>query len=84
MTVTCCHLELNLTLMILSDAGSHSSRLCAASLERIKPTPLSRFSPSSIPEYNTVSPEAVIIFQQEFHISFHSPPRMLIPYLCIS
>ena len=81
--VTCCHLELNLALIILSDTGSHSSRHCAASLDRMKPTPLSWFSPSSIPEYSTVSPVAILNLPQEFHL-ISLTPKILIPYLCIS
>ena len=40
-------------------------------------------SPSSIPEYSTVSPVAALNFPQEFHL-ISLTPRILIPYLCIS
>ena len=56
---------------------------CAASLGRMKPTPLSWFSYSSIPEYSTVSPVAILNLPQEFYL-ISLTPRILTPCLCIS
>ena len=41
------------------------------------------FSPSSIPEYSTVSPITILNLPQESHL-ISPTPRTLIPYLCIS
>ena len=54
-----------------------------ASLDRRKPTPLSWFSSSSIPEHSTVSPVAILNLPQEFYPIWLTP-RILTPYLCIS
>ena len=54
-----------------------------ASLDRRKPTPLSWFSSSSIPEHSTVSPVAILDLPQEFYL-ISLTPRILTPYLCMS